>query len=342
MYRCCPFLLGLTVLISGCNFPKPSPRFEGDTVVMDSTQGDLIVRTKEGKALLGNIIHTKGQLHFTPKFPFLAGQTYEASFTDSSGRHVTTSHTYKVKSSNPYLAALFPSGDTVPANHLKFYLQFSERMQQGNIFRHLKLIDLTSGKTIEEPFRETELWSADGKRLTLWLHPGRQKTGVNLNLDFGPVLEPHRHYALEISSTWKSESDVALKQTIRKTFKTTTADRSQPNPSHWRLIPPVHHSKTPLIVKFKNPLDWALLHTMLSVLDEYDNEVAGDIKIEKQETQWSFIPANLWTRAKYRLKIHWELEDLAGNNLKRLFEVNLETDSSPSFAGPRYIEFEIR
>jgi len=310
--------------------------------VIDSTQGDLIVRTKEGKALLGNIIHTKGQLHFTPKFPFLAGQTYEASFTDSSGRCVTTSHTYKAKSSTPYLTTLFPSGDTVPANHLKFYLQFSERMQHGNIFRHFKLIDLTSGKAVEEPFRETELWSADGKQLTLWLHPGRQKTGVNLNTDLGPILEPSRHYALEISSTWKSESGVALKQTIRKTFKTSGADRSQPDLSQWRLIPPVHQSKKPLIVKFKNPLDWALLQTMLSVLDEHGNEVAGEIKIGKQETQWGFVPTSPWTHGKYRLKIHWELEDLAGNNLKRLFEVNLDTDPSLTLTGPRYIKFEIR
>ena len=105
-------------------------------------------------------------------------------------------------------------------------------MEQGNIFRHFKLIDLTSGKAVEEPFRETELWSADGKRLTLWIHPGRQKTGVNLNLDLGPVLKPHRHYVLEISSAWKSESGVLIKKATPKKFKTTHADRSQPNPSH--------------------------------------------------------------------------------------------------------------
>ena len=342
MNRHFPFLLGVTVLASGCNLLKPSLRFEGDIVVMDSTQGDLIVRAKNGEPLLGKIVRTENQVHFVPNLPFMAGHTYDASFTHSNGGRTTSSHTFKIKTAPPSLTALFPSGDTVPANHLKFYLQFSKRMEQGNIFRHFKLIDLTSGKAVEEPFRETELWSADGKRLTLWLHPGRQKTGVNLNLDLGPVLEPHRHYALEISSAWKSESGVPLKKSNRKTFKTTIADRSQPNPSHWSLTSPDHNSKNPFTVKFKNPLDWALLHTMLTVLDEHDNEVAGEIKIEKQETQWGFIPVNSWLRGKYRLKIHWELEDLAGNNLERLFEVNLETDPSPTFTGPQYIEFEIR
>ena len=73
-------------------------------------------------------------------------------------------------------------------------------MEQGEIFWHFRLTDLATGIPVEEPFRETELWSDDGKRLTLWLHPGRQKTGVNLNMDLGPVLEPRRRYALEIAA----------------------------------------------------------------------------------------------------------------------------------------------
>ena len=309
---------------------------------MDSTQGEIIVKTEKGEPLIGKTILTEDQLRFVPQFPFLAGQTYEASFTDSNGRRTATSHTFRVKALNPSLTALFPSGDTVPANHLKFYLQFSERMEQGNIFRHFKLTDMTSGKPVEEPFRETELWSTDGKRLTLWLHPGRQKTGVNLNVELGSVLEPRRRYALEVSGAWKSEAGVALKLATRKIFKTTPVDRSQPNPSHWRFTLPASNTRIPIRVRFKSPLDWALLHTMFTISDGQDNEVAGKLKVERQETQWSFTPARLWTRGKYHLKVHWELEDLAGNNLERLFEVNLEDPSEPAFVGPRYIEFEIR
>jgi len=174
------------------------------------------------------------------------------------------------------------------------------------------------------------------------LHPGRQKTGVNLNIALGPVLEPDRRYALAVSGAWKSEAGVPLKLTTRKIFKTIPADRSQPNPSHWRLTPPVNNSKTPLRVYFRSPMDWALLHTMITILDRHDNVVTGELKVEEQETEWRFTPAKLWTRGKYRLKVHWELEDLAGNNLERLFEVNLENPTRPAFVGPRYIEFEIR
>ena len=170
-----------------------------ENVYVSASNGKLILRPLQGEPLLGQIQKTHYGLTFTPQFPFLAGQTYEAVFIGADGRQSAAVHTFPIEAPEPELLEVFPSGDTVPANHLKFYLNFSERMEQGKIFRHFRLTDLATGIPVEEPFRETELWSDDGKRLTLWLHPGRQKTGVNLNMDLGPVLEPRRRYALEIA-----------------------------------------------------------------------------------------------------------------------------------------------
>src|SRR6186713_2761613 len=78
----------------------------------------------------------------------------------------------------PRVDAVYPSAATLPANHLKFYIHFSAPMRQGVFLDHCKLLDDHGRMIMTEPFRETELWSEDGKRLTLWLHPGRQKTGV--------------------------------------------------------------------------------------------------------------------------------------------------------------------
>src|SRR5689334_1054660 len=78
----------------------------------------------------------------------------------------------------PCVEALYPGAATLPANHLKFYVHFSVPMRQGVFMDYCKLLD-DHGRMVPEPFRETELWSEDGRRLTLWLHPGRQKTGVN-------------------------------------------------------------------------------------------------------------------------------------------------------------------
>jgi hypothetical protein len=59
------------------------------------------------------------------------------------------------------------------------------------------------GKDIPDPWRRTELWNEDATRLTLWIHPGRVKEGVNLREEFGAVLDPERKtYYLYGSSVW--------------------------------------------------------------------------------------------------------------------------------------------
>jgi len=325
----------------GCCLPQPSLRFEVDAVVAIGN-GHLMVRPKGGEPLLGEIKSVSGQIQFIPRFPFLAGQIYEAVFTDSTGERISIEHTFAIRAPAPRVSAAYPSGDALPANHLKFYLHFTEPMQRGKVFHHFQLINLATGKPIAEPFRETELWSADGKRLTLWLHPGRQKTGVNLNLDLGPVLEPRQHYALEVSKNWDSEAGVPLKNSFRKSFTTTEADRVQPNPDAWKITPPKANTRAPLIVRFPRPLDRALLHTMLTVLDTRDQLLAGKIEVTRNETQWCFIPTQLWATGDYRLKVDWELEDLAGNNLERLFEVNLDNPTEPALARPRYLNIKIK
>ena len=335
-------LSGALILLYGCRAPGIGPQFSAENVHIAATNSTLIVRPIQGEPLLGKIQKTHAGLTFFPQFLFLPGQTYEAIFIGADGRKSTMEHTFPIEAAPPELLEVFPSGDTIPANHLKFYLHFSERMAQGNIFRHFRLTDLATGKPVEEPFRETELWSDNGKRLTLWLHPGRQKTGVNLNEDLGPVLEPRRRYALEIAADWKSEAGVALAQAGRKVFITKAADRTQPEPRHWTVAAPQADSRAPLILTFDGPLDWALLHTMLTVLNARDEEAPGTLNVTRHETQWRFIPDHPWARSIHRVRIGWELEDLAGNNLLRKFEVNLEQPNAPDFAGPRYLEFQTR
>lgn len=329
------------LLISGCQ-TTPVLYFETHAVITTNPNGTLTVRPQGGEPLLGHIERTDTGLRFTPQFPFLAGQTYEAVFSDAQGRQSAALHIFPIKAPAPQLLKVYPSGDTVPANHLKFYLHFSERMTQGNIFRHFRLIDLTTGKPVEEPFRETELWSDDGRRLTLWLHPGRQKTGVNLNVDLGPVLEPRRRYALEIAADWQSEAGVPLEAGGRKVFTAEPADRKQPAPSRWTVVPPQTNSRAPLVITFNEPLDHALLYNLLTVLDSKDEVVPGSIVVTRLETQWRFTPQSPWSAGVHRVRIGWELEDLAGNNLLRRFEVNLEQPNEPTFAGPRYLEFQPR
>jgi hypothetical protein len=222
----------------------------------------------------------------------------------------------------PTVAAIYPSGATVPANHLKFYIHFTQPMRQGVFLEHCSLLD-ENGQPVPEPFRETELWSEDRMRLTLWFHPGRQKTGVNLNEEFGPVLELHRKYTLILSAKWPSEGGVPLGKDVRKRFETVERATAQLDISNWRITAPPAGTGEPLRVRFPAPLDHALLQRCLRIVDENDAPVAGTSETTDHECGWRFTPERPWSSGSHRLRVETVLEDLAGNSLARPFEVDL-------------------
>ena len=333
----------LITLAVGCASPAQSGlRFENGGVVMAAPAGQLAVRPKGGEPLLGQVEITGGTIRFTPQFPMLAGETYEATFTNPAGQQTTLEHKIPINAPAPEVTAVFPSTSRLPGNHLKFYIHFSEPMERGNITQHFTLIDRATGKPVAQPFRETELWTADGRRLTLWFHPGRQKTGVNLNLDLGPILQPNRRYELKISTQWKSQAGVALKNNFQKQFTTLAADRTQPNVKKWKLTAPAADTRAPLQLTFPEPLDAVLLKNLITIEHADGRDVAGTIELSQNETHWKFVPKNNWPAATFRVRVDWELEDLAGNNLARPFEVNLQANPPPTFAGPRYLNFEVK
>jgi hypothetical protein len=228
----------------------------------------------------------------------------------------------------PVVEALYPSGDRVPANHLKFYIHFSVPMRQGVFQDHCRLLD-EHGAAVLEPFRETELWSEDGRRLTLWLHPGRQKTGVNLNVEFGPILMPGRRYKLVIDGAWPSADGVPIGRDIEKTFQVSARATKQLDVRDWRIQSPMAGSRLPLEIRFPSALDHALLMHCLRVVAKDGSSVAGDISTAESECCWRFTPIQPWSAESHQLIVKTILEDLAGNSLARPFEVDL-TQAAPA------------
>lgn len=218
---------------------------------------------------------------------------------------------------------IYPSGDALPANHLKFYLEFTGPMREGVFLEYCHLLD-ERGESVLEPFRETELWSENRCRLTLWLHPGRQKTGVNLNEEFGPVLEPNRNYTLVISGRWPRESGAPLGEDVRKAFGTIARATQQLDPATWRMTLPRAGSRDFLEVRFPAPLDHALLLRCLNAADSDGPLIRDDLQTADAERVWRFQPAWPWKPGPHRLRVESVLEDLAGNSLARPFERDLQ------------------
>jgi len=273
--------------------------------------------------LAGTYSLAGAQLRFRPSLPLLPGQTYTARL-ERPGLSLRAEHrtAAPAPAAAPKLLSIYPTSDRLPANHLKFYLVFSEPMESGVFLQHCRLVNARE-QAVEAPFRETELWSPDGRRLTLWFHPGRQKTGVNLNVEFGPVLTEGGDYRLVIDGRWPSARGAALGGDVSKFFHTVPPLHEQLNVKNWQVHPPAAGTREPLRVAFPLPLDWATLQRQLRVTTAA-GAVSGVISVERGEQEWRFVPERPWRTGPHELRVGTAIEDHAGNSLARPFEVNLQ------------------
>jgi len=325
------------------------------TVVADFEEGQLPTQTspqltaRQGEAILtfrlvdengelgapifGEYRRAGSQIRFKPRYRLIPQYDYRATIHTTDGQSVILNYRVpKRPASTPAsVEKLFPSSSVLPANHLKFYIYFSKPMREGRaIFDRIHLFN-EDGTKVPDPWRRTELWTEDTRRLTLWIHPGRIKTGVNLREELGPVLQQHRRYTLVISPNMQDADGQRLGRRFAKGFETTIADRKCPQPHQWRLHLPLIATRQQLEVKFEESLDHALSQRFLEVRDSKRQLVAGQINVGELEACWSFVPNAPWANEEYRLVVNPLLEDLAGNTPNRIFDTDLTaTAQSPS------------
>lgn len=224
---------------------------------------------------------------------------------------------------------VYPSAAVVPENLLKFYLEFSAPMSRGHIYDHIHLLD-EAGREVELPFLEIdeELWDPSMTRLTLFIDPGRIKRGVTPLEEVGPALQADRRYALVIDANWRDAAGASLRSEYRKTFRVGPPDRTEVDPGRWRIRPPAAGTREPLVVQFDRPLDWALARRMIQVRHASGTAAAsgpmgGSVTLGAEEREWRFAPDKPWARGTMEIVVPDTIEDLAGNNIGKAFEVDL-------------------
>jgi hypothetical protein len=296
-------------------------------------------------------------LRFTPQFPMQPAVKYLAIFQPDQLPGAIPSadqaEANRLSSSFELPAAdaaasttvthVYPSADLLPENLLKFYLHFSAPMSRGNIYEHIRLLDST-GKPVELPFLEIdeELWDPSMTRLTLFIDPGRIKRGVKPLEEIGPALEEGKSYRLVINSAWKDGAGNSLKEAYDKSFRVGPPDRETPNPEGWRLEPPRAESLAPMAVIFPESMDSAVTRRVIQVLDESGSLITGTVSLEDEERRWLFTPEKPWRRGAYRLGIQTTIEDLAGNNIGKPFDVDtLQGGQQRTAAGIVRLNFKI-
>ena len=301
--------------------------------------------------ILGTYSKTKDGIAFTPRFPFSDRMAYRAELdVTPKGLNVPQYITSDWKSSAPpktpstVVHQVYPSSDQVPENLLKFYLVFSDSMSGGNVYDHIHLYD-ENNQEVELPFLELgqELWDAPMKRLTLFIDPGRIKRGVKPLEDIGPSLVEGHSYKLLIDADWKDAERLPLAHLFEKKFSVLAPDRTAIDPWQWNKSIPEAGTTSPLMIRFGEPMDFALAQRLMEVRRKDGNLIPGTIALVNQETEWMFIPDEAWIPGQYNIRASTIIEDLAGNNIGKPFEVDV-FDRVQRWITEEYVDlpFEIR
>jgi hypothetical protein len=311
---------------------------------LNATQWSAILRvavTLDAPAVLGEYAVADGALRFTPLFPFDEGRRYQVRFDPGrlpgaaadAGGVVEGSVGRPASTTTPSTSVVrvYPSGEEVPENLLRMYIEFSGPMGRKSGVEHISLLDQAGREIIGAVLPlDYEFWSPDHTRFTVFFDPGRVKKGILPNREMGRPLETGRSMTLVVSREWRDEHGLPLKEDFKRTFRVGPPEDKPIDPSSWRIQPPAAGTRDGVIVTFPRPLDHGLLLRALGVtLDR--KTVNGDIVLEPGETRWVFTPNDPWRAGAYRLLALEILEDPAGNQIGRAFEVS---NAGPVDKGP--------
>ena len=297
---------------------------DGQQVVrVAGAQGNIALYRAEQAAslpaLLGESKRDGDGTLFTPRFPLQPGR-YRVEVAGAENQTLYFEVRAASAKAPTTIDAVYPSSDALPENQLKIYVHFSAPMRRGESYQHIRLLD-DQGRVVANPFLELdeELWDAEQRRFTLLFDPGRVKRDLVPNVENGAPLKVGQRYTLVIDHEWRDGNGAPLQREYRKSFRVIAADRSAPDPKAWRLLPP--RIGTSLMVEFPEPMDRGLLQRTLSVY-RGQQHIVGEVLIDNQEQRWRFTPDEPWRAGEYRLLIDTSLEDLAGNRIGRLFDVD--------------------
>ena len=289
----------------------PSFRISG---AASSAGVQLFVGDGDVPPVLGTFFNDGADILFRPRFEV---SKFVASRLVVNGKVFHFPAEKQIQERTTFVEHVYPTASGIPANQLKFYVQFSAPMLRGEAWDHLQLLD-AQGKVIDLAFLEIdqELWDRDNRRLTVLFDPGRIKRGVLPRDQAGAALEEGKSYTLVASPNWRDDRRVPLKQEFRKSFKVIAEDRTAIDPAKWTVSSPKTASREPLIIDFSESLDAALALRLIKI------GIPGQTVLAAAERGLQFVPDQPWPASPVAIEIDTALEDLAGNKVGRPFDVD--------------------
>ena len=224
---------------------------------------------------------------------------------------------FALTASAPQVVAISPAAKAIPANTLRLYVTF-DRPARGRVTtRDLRLVD-AEGRAVDGAFMDfgQDLWSPDGRRLTVLFDPGRVKRDVEGDGASAAPLDAGHRFTVDVGGR-------------RFHYRVTPALRTPVDPQKWRLAPPEAGSRKALAVIFDREMDAALLRDQLSVVDSQGRPQSGRATTSPSGCAWYWRPSHGWRPGVYRLMIGSHLEDVSGNRVGEALDHDVGTPDVP-------------
>jgi hypothetical protein len=214
-----------------------------------------------------------------------------------------------------------PQAKVLPANTLRFYIHFP-RPGEAHFDRHQLWLLNEEEQVVQDPFLvlSQELWSLDGRRLTVLMEPRRIKRGFGADPSHDPALVIGKAYSLVFT---------ALGQTVSHTFRVSDPVLKAINETAWRLVSPTVGSLDPAVVHFDRVMDAALCEDEIGILTPSREVVQTHVSLASDGTAAQLIPRHRWSTGEHRLVVSERLEDVCGNRLGEALDHDLSAGGRP-------------
>jgi hypothetical protein len=233
-----------------------------------------------------------------------------------------------VKAQNQHIATfpevpirISPQAKVLPANTLRFYVHFPRSGEAHFDRDHLWLLN-EEEQVVRDPFLvlSQELWSVDGRRLTVLMEPGRIKRGLGADSSHGPALIVGRTYSLVV---------IALGQTVRHSFRVSDPVLEAVDETSWQIVSPNVGSLDPAVVHFDRVMDAALCKDEIRVLSPIGKVVQARVSLAPDGTAIRVVPGQPWSAGAHSLVISDRFEDVCGNRLGEALDHDLSAGARP-------------
>ncbi|AXT49764.1 hypothetical protein D1818_02620 [Aquimarina sp. BL5] len=289
--------------------------------------------------ILGKTLKTNEGILFTPVVPFGWDQKYTLVYN-----HIIEYFKLTIPENYESLSVteIYPSAPILPSNLLKLYIRFSKPINTAFVYDHIRFINL-AGDTLSRTILplENPLISDDRRLLTIWIEPGRQKRGLGPNKELGAVFNKET-YRLIVTKDIKDINGVSMQEDFIHSFCIGNTDRIKPTINDWKIGIPKINSISKLLIQCSESLDYGSVQGNIHIVDKSMQEIKGTWQLLEQETILSFQPREAWKKGDYQILCNPEIEDLAGNNLSRLFDTEIKKTSNQETTNQQYsLEFSI-